>query len=352
MRKYAVNTASTPLRTGLLHPAAWLRYAWGGLKVRGKIRGLPLNDLAAWAAFDDVDAETWSNRYFGREVTRYLIEPPLGGLYFQGLSENSRAVPLFTGALFYSRSLLTNFSGGIAVLPRRLAADLEVRLNSPVNSLFVTETGVELQAGGERMRVDRAVLATTASTARSLYRQADTVEDRLLETPYSASITVAVMTGDSYRVPADVSDVYGFFIPKAERTVVASATNERCKDERRVGKGQLFVAFVSGDAAPNLMERDDEEIVKAALADLDNYYPRLSANVSGARVYRWKEAMPLSRPGRPRLVAQYRATRKSATRVFLAGDYTGMPFTEGAAETGAWAARTLLAQLALAGEAV
>jgi oxygen-dependent protoporphyrinogen oxidase len=112
LRKYAVNTALTPLKTGLLRPAGWLRYAWGGLRLRGEIRGLPLNDLAAWTEFDDVDAETWSNRYFGREVTRYLTEPPLGGLYFQALSQNSRAVPLFTGGLFYSQSPGSPFCPG------------------------------------------------------------------------------------------------------------------------------------------------------------------------------------------------------------------------------------------------
>ncbi len=35
-----------------------------------------------------------------------------------------------------------------------------------------------------------------------------------------------------------------------------------------------------------------------------------------------------------------------STRVFLAGDYMGLPYTDGAAETGQWAAEALIESLA------
>jgi oxygen-dependent protoporphyrinogen oxidase len=56
--------------------------------------------------------------------------------------------------------------------------------------------------------------------------------------------------------------------------------------------------------------------------------------------------MPLSPIGRSRNVARYRGSINGSTRVYLAGDYMGMPFTEGAAETGKWAAEALIKNLA------
>jgi oxygen-dependent protoporphyrinogen oxidase len=53
----------------------------------------------------------------------------------------------------------------------------------------------------------------------------------------------------------------------------------------------------------------------------------------------------MSPPGRGRYVARYRESVNGETKVILAGDYMGMPFTEGAAETGKWAAETLMRNL-------
>ncbi len=346
LRKYRANTALTPLKTGLLGVPAWLRLIWGGFRLRGSIRSLPINDLRAWSAFDDVDAEAWCNDYFGADVTRYIMEPPIGGLYFQSLSGNSRALPVFTGSVFYGEPTLTGLTGGIQVLPERLAAELDVRLNRPVSRLRVGEAGVEVEAGSESMLVDRVVLATTGSAARTLYTQAGELELELLRTPYSCTLNVAVMVKNSYRLPPEMTDVYGFFIPKAERAVVASIANEGCKDKGYLGNGHLLLAFVSGEAARDLIDREDKDIVPVVLRDLEKYLANLSASVSAVKVIRWKEAMPYSPPGRSRLVARYRASRDASSRVWLVGDYTGMPFTEGAAETGAWAARSLVNCLA------
>ncbi len=345
LRTHRTRTALTPLRTGLLSVPAWFRLGWGASRLRGTMRSLPSNDLTAWSAFDDVDAETWCNEYFGVEATRYIMEPPIGGLYFQSLSANSRALPLLTSTLFYGNAMLTGFAGGIGALAERLAAQLDVRLNRRVDSLVIHDGGVELKTDSERIVVDRAILATTSSAARAIFPQAEDLERRLLDTRYSCTLTVAAMTTSTYAMPPEMATVYGFFIPKAERGIIASITNEGRKYERRAGNGHLFLAFVAGEAAPDLMDRPDEEIAAAVLAEMDRYYPNLCDSVAAMRIYRWKEAMPFTPPGRGRLVAQYRASRCDSTRVFLAGDYIGMPFTEGAAETGAWAARSLVSHL-------
>jgi oxygen-dependent protoporphyrinogen oxidase len=59
-------------------------------------------------------------------------------------------------------------------------------------------------------------------------------------------------------------------------------------------------------------------------------------------VYRWLNAEPKSPVGRSRKINDYRESITKINKVILAGDYMGMPFTEGAAETGLWAASSIL----------
>ncbi len=72
---------------------------------------------------------------------------------------------------------------------------------------------------------------------------------------------------------------------------------------------------------------------------------RASHALAVQRVYRWREAVARLPVGRARNVAQYRSGVNRSTKVFLAGDYMGLPYTDGAAETGQWAAAALLKTL-------
>ena len=89
----------------------------------------------------------------------------------------------------------------------------------------------------------------------------------------------------------------------------------------------------------------DDDILAVVLREMDTYFVSVSENILFTKIYRWKEAMPMTPPGRSRNVARYRKSVNSSTKVFLAGDYMGMPFTEGAAETGKWTAENLMRNL-------
>jgi oxygen-dependent protoporphyrinogen oxidase len=90
----------------------------------------------------------------------------------------------------------------------------------------------------------------------------------------------------------------------------------------------------------------DQAILSAVLQDLEKYYGGILGHVLFTKIYRWKEAVPISWPGRSKQIAQYRKSINRSTKVFLAGDYMGMPFAEGAAETGKWAAQSIINYLA------
>lgn len=347
IRRVKGSDVLSPLRAGLLSLPSCLRFGWRSYQLMPRVKSLPINDFTAWTDYDDVDAETWSNSYFGQEVTDYIVEPPIGGLFFQLLRDTSRALPISTiSAFLYQKKKTMTLVGGIDLLPKCLASQLDVRLNSPVRSMSVGKARVELDVGRESITADRVILAATASASRALYQEPETIERELLATPYSSTLVIAVAVKDSYLLPPEYAQIYGLYIPKREGSIFSAITIEEFKDKHRLGDGQLLMVFLSGKAGSEMIGWKDEAVVPVVLGEMKKYFAGLSGNVVFTKVYRWREALAMSPVGRGRNVAQYRQSVNKSTRVFLAGDYMGMPFTEGAAEAGRWAALSLMRSLA------
>ncbi len=338
----------SPLKTGLLGLSGWLRLAYRSYGFSAKTKSIPITQFTAWSDYDDTDGETWSVSYFGKEITDHLIEPPNDVFYYQSLTEISRVVPMFTTTmLFIKKAKYMSFIGGIHVLPQRLASELDVRLNTPVQSMSIDKTGIKLELDNDQITADRVILATPAHVSRSLIKEPSTVEKDLLATSYSSTVVVAFAVKDSLQLAPEVARLYGILIPKTERGVVNAIANGDLgnKDSSRVANGKLFVAFLSGKAGSEMIDWKDSDIIATVLKDLEKYFVGISGSLLFTKVYRWKEAAPKSPVGRSRNVAQYRKGVNSSTRVFLAGDYMGLPCTEGAAESGKWAAETLMKNL-------
>jgi oxygen-dependent protoporphyrinogen oxidase len=343
-RTLCADDALSPLKTGLLGLSGWLRFAYRIYRLSVKTKSIPLSQFTAYSSYDDMDAETWSSRYFGEEITDYLIEPPNDVFYYyQPLRETSRVVPMFTTTmLFVKRGKYMSFIGGINALPQRLASGLDVRLSTSVQSMSIGKTGIELNADNERIIADRVILATTASVSRGLFKEPSSVERELLATQYSSTVVIALAVKNSFHIDPEIARLYGFLIPRKERNVINCVVNGDLgnKDKSRLANGKLLVAFLSGKAGAEMIDWKESDILAAVLEDMEKYFVGISGNLLFTKIYRWKEAQPLSPVGRSRNVAQYRNAVNDSTKVFLAGDYTGLPCTEGAAESGKWAAES------------
>ncbi len=343
-RKTLRSSPLSLLQAGSLGFPGWLRFMLRSLPLMIETKSLPMNDYTAWSNYDDGDSETWSNAYFGQEVTDYLVAPIFDGLFFQPLREISRAFTISTLSTFLYRQVknITALTGGIGVLPECLASQLDVRLNTPVLSMSMSEAGVELETDAGPISADRTILATTAPAAKALYSEPGTIERELLATPYSSTIVIALAMKGAYGLPAELADIYGFFIPEKERSVIASIANESAKDKLRLASGHLLILFLSGQAGEEMIDWNEDAILPVVLEEMEKYFTGISKNIQFSKIYRWKEAMPFSPVGRSKNVARYRESLNSSTKVYLAGDYMGMAFTEGAAETGKWAAEALM----------
>jgi protoporphyrinogen oxidase len=235
--------------------------------------------------------------------------------------------------------------GGLESLPRALADRLDVRLSSPVRRLSPDPGGVRVDLDGESLHAAYVVLACTASEARRLFAP-DRAEARsLLATTYSSTVKLSIATDRHWRTTPGLEGVAGVFLPRRERQHVSSVTIESWRDPTRVPSGELVNAMLCGRSAAEMLTRSDEEILRAVLPELEPLFPGIAASQCFAHVVRWAEAEPRSPVGRLRDVERYRLTWEPSDKVVLAGDYMAMPWTDGAAASGSWAAHRLLAAL-------
>ncbi|HTV75137.1 MAG TPA: FAD-dependent oxidoreductase, partial [Candidatus Acidoferrales bacterium] len=227
------------------------------------------------------------------------------------------------------------------LLPETLAEGIHVCLRTPVEAIDVSGNGVSIRVPGGTICADHVVLATTANIARDLYAPTSDVEERLLATGYSSTVNVGLILWD--RLPTDriASDIYGVLIPRKERAVVAGIGIESRKCPDYVPRGEILNVMLDGNAGNRLVHASEDAILAEVLLDLDRYFPHVEKYISSARFHRWPIAEPLSPVGRSRDICEYRAQCRADQKVILAGDYVSAPTTEGAVESGLWAAQIL-----------
>jgi oxygen-dependent protoporphyrinogen oxidase len=251
------------LKSGALSFPGWLRFLARSLPLVVKTSSLPINDYTAWTHDDDEDTETWSNSYFGQEVTDYILEPTFEGLFFQPLREVSRAfsISILSTFLYRKTKNTTALTGGIGVLPECLGSQIEVLANTPVVSMSMGKSGVELETGAGLMNADRVILATTAQVSQAIYPSPGMIERELLATQYSSTLVIAAAMQDSFHLEPDIEGIYGILVPKKERSVISSISIEASKDKLRLSGGQLLVVCLSGKAGKEMIEWKEEAIL-------------------------------------------------------------------------------------------
>jgi protoporphyrinogen/coproporphyrinogen III oxidase len=327
------------LTSGLLSMRDLARFTWQTTSWRWPA----IDDYSAWAQFDDEDAARWSAPRLGRG-TDYLLEPLLAGGMMQRIDETSRAAALAVLATTANgRSKDMTLARGNDSLPRAMAQRVNVKLEAPVQAIEATADGVTVRLSGETVYADGVVLATTSSAAAKIYHSTDRLERELMATTYGSVIKIGLATKRDWSGDSGLGNVWAMMIPRSDRREIVCVTIESAKDPKRVPRGsEMLNLFVTPENAERMMEWPDEQIVSTVASDIERLFPGALAAKEFARVVRWSEAMPKSPVGRARALAEYRRSRPQECRVWLAGDYMGMPTLESAIETGTWAASNIL----------
>jgi len=197
----------------------------------------------------------------------------------------------------------------------------------------------------QEFKSDRVILAVPAHVAGGLYFGETQSEKTLMNTPYASTVNLAVGMAGEWEIPASIQGVYGLLLPRRERKSIAAIAIETAKHAGRSERGHLLNIMADGKAGNRFMEWEDETIVQTLVSELDELFPRFLVNTVFHKLYRWEHAEPKSPVGRSKNISSYRKQVSPKQKVLLAGDYMGMPFSEGAAETGLWAASFIIKQV-------
>lgn len=238
--------------------------------------------------------------------------------------------------------------GGPSTLTDGIAQALgeRVRLGAQVEEVLHKKDSVVVryrQHGVEReVRARCVVLATSASVSRRVAVDLDEdIRQALSRIEYGPFVSAAFLTNETDRQPWD--DTYAVATPKRSFNVVLNMSNNVHGYASERQPGSSFMAFSPAGLARDLLEQDDDTILKTYIEDLDEVLPGTASHIVEAEVARWPEASPYCFPGRSKL--QPTLTRRGG-RVMLAGDYLGTQYTESAVHTGFAAAEAAAAVLA------
>ncbi|MBR8640429.1 FAD-dependent oxidoreductase [Streptomyces tuirus] len=238
--------------------------------------------------------------------------------------------------------------GGPATLTESIAAALgeRVRLQAPVDEIVRKQNSVVVRytEDGVQQEVEArcVVLATPATVAHRVAVDLDRdVREALAQVVYGPYVSAAFLTNETGRQVWD--DAYAIATPKRSFNVALNHSNIARGHEPERQPGSSFMTFSPGSLARELLEQDDDSVLRVYLEDLDQVLPGFAEQVVEAEVQRWPTGAPYCFPGRAKL--QPTLTRHSG-RVLLAGDYLGTFYTETAIQSGlsaAQEARSLLA---------
>jgi oxygen-dependent protoporphyrinogen oxidase len=238
--------------------------------------------------------------------------------------------------------------GGPSTLTEGIADALgeRVQLGAQVEEMVHQKDSVLVrysQGGTEReLRARCVVLATTASVShRVAVDLDDDIRQALARVEYGPFVSAAFLTNETDRQPWD--NTYAVATPKRSFNVVLNMSNNVHGYTSERQPGSSFMAFSPAGLARQLLEQDDDTILKTFIEDLDAVLPGTAAHLVEAEVARWHEASPYCFPGRAKLQP---ALTKRGGRVMLAGDYLGTQYTESAVHTGFTAAEAALDVLA------
>jgi oxygen-dependent protoporphyrinogen oxidase len=326
----------SPLSSGYLKLGESIKFLSQLARWRKRILGTSINDYAVWSKYDDANAADFTKEIFGEAILEYVIEPQMQGYYFQEPEKVSKILALMLLNFLLKKGQLVTLQGGIGLLPKQLAAFLEVKTECEITALEEQVDGsIKIHSASKEFIADKVILATTGKTAKKLFANPSELEKKILDVKYSKTINVNIATSPSWKLPTDLQKLYGCVIPQKERThPIAAFSIETNKDKNRSKQGELINVMVDGFYGMQSLNLSDEEILQHILPSVNTYLPGIKDSIEFTHIVRWNEAMPITNVGRCHLLKSYYEDLSISKGILLAGDYMGLPFSDSAAFSG------------------
>jgi oxygen-dependent protoporphyrinogen oxidase len=383
--------AMRPLPSGQLMgiPGDLRSLAASGVVSLPGLARIPLDHvLARTPVRGDVSLGSFVAGRLGREVVDRLVEPLLGGVYAGHADDLSldATLPQLAGAVRVERSLLravaevlgsgpaaaavsvaggaiagptleppglarpvfAGIRGGVGRLPAAVAAacvrgGATIRVGAMVRELRRSPGGWRVVLGPsrqpEQIFADAVVLAVPAAAASRLLQAVVPQAAAELGAVEYASVGLVTLAVPLEQVNGRLTGT-GFLVPPVDSHVVKAATFLSQKwGWLADAAGDLAVLRVSVGRHREVadLQRDDDELVAAALADLSAAV-RVDLRPVDRRVTRWGGALPQYTVGHPDRVARIRRSIAEHPGLAVCGaayDGVGIPACAGSARTAA-----------------
>ena len=338
------------VRGGRLHRAphsVWALLTTRLLSWRSKLAILT-EPLRRGAPHPDDTAETFFIRRLGREAARVLAGAFISGIY-AGDARRLSAAAAFPLAWSFERSSgslilgarrhfqrrkaeaqksgealrtgVFGFRGGLGRLTRALADALgaSCQHDAAVTRISKTDTGWQVEAGGDRYTAPSLILATPPHVTSALLADPAPEITAQLEAVPMAPIAL-VHLGYRERQPC-VPDGFGFLVPPGEpHRCLGVLFPSRIFDDRAPDGGDLFAGFVGGVHAADRLDSSDEELAALVREELETL-TGLTATPDLIHVRRYRGAIPQLNAGHLDRMASVGASLEAQPGLFLAGNY-------------------------------
>lgn len=329
--------------TPALSMSGKLRLAAGFIRLRKAIKDVDSYDMGRSSTLDDPDASAhdFALRYFGREVTEYLIDPMLRLTTGSGARHASSVNVL--GALGAWSGGLHSLRGGLATVPNELASRLDVRYGATVTHVDETDSGVIVSyvdsSGAHDVGAQNCVISAMYHRAVEMWPPLLTASPAFGDKLRNVKL-ISVSLG--YRVPT-TSRAYAVLVPTVEQPEALLIFLQHNKSADRVPQGHSLVTiYTDTTVTDRFLEYTDPQLEAWAAGVVEGLCPELAGNRDLSVVTRWPYAGYLADPGFWRRNSVLRDSLPTDGSVQVAGDLFGAGSMESAARWGEHAARQIL----------
>ena len=346
LHEIAHGDATALLRTPLLSWRAKLRLARFALELWRRRRLLDPRRPERAAPIDDADMPTLLRRLVGDEAFEYAFAPSFSSTFDSDPEDLSGAFVLLASRLLLSGFELQSFRGGTGRLTAELAARVETRTDTTVDSIREEGNGVSIAVrgphGSDHIDADGVVVAVPGSGVAGLCPTLTAAEHEFFAgVRYVRGIIVFLV----FDAPPATIPYYGVAFPRREGLALYGLAADHHKPGVAPGGEGIVNVALTATAAAQHWEEDDDRIVDLVLDELARTpIGRLSPRA--AFVHRWDPMLPQFYRGYTRHLAAFHERSSRSGRLEFAGDYLVGPFTEAALTSGLRAADGMSIRLA------
>lgn len=208
---------------------------------------------------------------------------------------------------------MNNFPNGLERLVEVMAADLDIRYDSPVTELKRLAGGWQVESATGSFSCRELIMALPVNGALGLL--SSLAQPPIEQTPVSRIYNVVLGFSDKAVIP----HAFGYLAPECEKRFTLGAMFSSQMFPNRAPAGcVLLEALVGGRRHPERLELDDDEIIARVCQDMGQLLD-LPAEPVLARVLRPEGSIPQLEMDHPRLLAYRRRLEEEKRGLHICG---------------------------------